>query len=69
LGRAQMVVGRRQLLFFKRILDRPNLHMLDGSAAGFIPSADGIRPLSDAALLGRTMAMPTFTLPPVQECP
>lgn len=68
-GRAQMAAGRRQLLFFKRISDRPNLHMLDGSVAGFIPNAEGIRPLSDAQLIGSALPMPTFTLPPVSECP
>jgi hypothetical protein len=69
LGRAQIVVGVRRLLFFERIARRPNLHDLDPSALGFIPSADGIRQLSDAARLGSTLAMPTFTLAPVQECP
>jgi hypothetical protein len=69
LGKAQIVSGFRRLLFFERITRRPNLQRLAANAAGFISNADAIRPLSDAELLGATFAMPTFSLPPVSECP
>jgi len=69
LGKAQIVSGFRRLLFFERIARRPNLQRLAANASGFVSSADAIRPLSDAELLGATFAMPTFSLPPVSECP
>jgi len=69
LGKAQIVSGFRRLLFFERIARRPNLQRLAANASGFVSSADAIRALSDAELLGATFAMPTFSLPPVSECP
>lgn len=69
LGQPQMIAGGRRLLFFERLERRPNVQRLDPSASGFIPNGSGIRPLGDAGLLGSTLAMPTFTLPPLQECP
>lgn len=68
LGKPVYTAGARRLLFFQNLSDRPNVQRLDASAAGFIAKADGIRPLSDAALLGSTLAVPTFSLAPVQEC-
>jgi hypothetical protein len=69
LGKAQIVSGFRRLIFFERVTRRPNLQRLSASASGFIASAEAIRPVTDAALLGGAFSMPTFSLPPVSECP
>ena len=56
------------LFLLDRVTRRPHLLSFDSSAVAFVPDESGIRPASDAAMLGPVFPNPNFTLAPLREC-